>query len=107
MFFFKCMAYTLAWRLRGRLRRATVCVKVGYARLREIHLPTRNASVRNLSFNLRSSCGSISSSISSSSSSSRSSRSSRSSSSSISSSSSSNNSSSSRSRGSRSSSSSK
>ena len=49
-FFFKCMAYTLAWRLRGRLRRATVCVKVGYTRLREIHLPTRNASARNFNF---------------------------------------------------------
>ena len=36
--------FTLAWRLRGRLRRATVCVNVGYARLRGIHLPTRNAS---------------------------------------------------------------
>ena len=41
------MAYTLAWRLRGRLRRATVCVKVGYARLRGTHLPTRNASAKN------------------------------------------------------------
>ena len=40
------MAYTLAWRLRGRLRRATVCVKVGYARLRGTHLPTRNASAK-------------------------------------------------------------
>ena len=46
-FFLLCGGYTLAWRLRGRLRRATVCVNVGYARLRGIHLPTRNASARN------------------------------------------------------------
>ena len=46
-FFLLCAGYTLAWRLRGRLRRATVCVNVGYARLRGIHLPTRNASARN------------------------------------------------------------
>ena len=59
-FFLLHGAYTLAWRLRRRLRRATICGNVGYARLRGIHLPTRNASARNRArtffIYLRSSC---------------------------------------------------
>ena len=59
-FFLLHGAYTLAWRLRRRLRRATMCGNVGYARLRGIHLPTRNASARNRGrtffIYLRSSC---------------------------------------------------
>ena len=46
-FFLLCCGYTLAWRIRERLRWATVCVNVAYARLRGIHLPTRNASAKN------------------------------------------------------------